>query len=163
MQLQTDASVAGYLRINAEMQKLCNNGHSSCQFILDHGLHCRTVNQSFPKFGKLKECFKNALNYAMMHDAIYCEGYALGAVIPVLHAWCIDLNGYVIDPTWRSGQEYIGVPFKTEYVLDFTDKHGVYDSVIEDYRGRWPLILEQITHAKAIHPEIENIRKRLQP
>lgn len=150
----------GFLRISATMQKSCNNGISSCQFILDNGVVGLVNSQSFPRLGKMKQCFRNALELAISSDLIYCEGYAFGAVIPVLHAWCLDLNGNVIDPTWESGKEYVGVPFDTDYVVAFTDKYAVYDSVIENWRGHWPLLMNP-DFQKTFHPEHAKLRQFL--
>ena len=65
--------------------------------------------------GKMKMCFKNAYDTALQHGYDYVEGYAIG-VIPMLHAWCVDKNLNVIDPTWEDGACYFGVIFPMNYV-----------------------------------------------
>lgn len=74
-----------------------------------------------------KHCFDNALRLSRRRRGFrYVEGYALG-VIPVHHAWCVDPEGYVIDPTWASitpdmvdgndiGTSYFGVVFDPDEV-----------------------------------------------
>ena len=60
---------------------------------------------------KTKECYANALRLVMASEMLrgvdlrYAEGYAQGAVIPVIHAWVV-LNGKPIDVTW--GENMIG-------------------------------------------------------
>lgn len=53
--------------------------------------------------GRFKECFRNAYRWAIKWDPelTYCEGYATGTGFPVHHAWLIDPDGNVQDPTWR--------------------------------------------------------------
>ncbi len=42
---------------------------------------------------------------------------AAGVSIPLQHAWLLDANGYVIDPTWEpSGSCYLGIPLATSWV-----------------------------------------------
>src|SRR6188768_2164837 len=57
------------------------------------------------KYGKLKQCFQNATRLMWdFPELIYCEGYAQ-TVIPTHHAWCIDPDGKVVDPTWGRDQD----------------------------------------------------------
>lgn len=67
-----------------------------------------------------KLCFQNALKYADRHGLLYAEGYGLpgellaaGFVFPVEHAWCVDLSGNVVDPTWSAPENscYLGIEF----------------------------------------------------
>ena len=51
---------------------------------------------------RTKECYMNAVNiasYSRKKPFTYCEGYAVGTLIPVQHAW-VSLNGKPIDVTW---------------------------------------------------------------
>jgi phage-related protein (TIGR01555 family) len=71
--------------------------------------------------GKDKECYRNAALLAMgRKDLTYVEGFATIAItggLPFAHAWCVDKDGNVIDPTWvPEGTSYRGVPFSTEYL-----------------------------------------------
>ena len=100
-------------------------------FFLKHGK--LFTPQPFPSkykkwHGKMGDCFLNALLLASNFDELhYAEGFALSAKIagesPKLHAWCVDDDGNVVDPTWRDklmGQEYCGLVFK---LLPLTDLH----------------------------------------
>lgn len=159
--MKTDLTVGnnegmtGYLRMMHELQSQCNRQKvSTYGFIMQHGREWPTTSKSFPRWGEFKECFKNALEAAMLHDLVYCEGYAF-SVIPTLHAWCIDpKTKTVIDPTWEKGTQYFGVPFRTKYVLEFTDRHMVYDSIVENYRDKWPLLLGTVDISTAVNPEL---------
>lgn len=69
-----------------------------------------------------KQCFRNALTAALNHPELtYVEGWAFTGVLPVHHAWLVDSEGRVHDPTWDgrdlSGERvYLGVPFETDYL-----------------------------------------------
>ena len=105
---------------------------------------------SFP----IKSCFWNAKKLSRRSGGllVYHEGYALGAVIPVLHAWC-QIGDKVIDPTWRHHDQpersgpyrdrtmglipednaYLGVPFEeSAWTTD--------GSLIDDWKHTWPLL-----------------------
>jgi hypothetical protein len=49
-----------------------------------------------------KQCFGNSQRLALASDRFtYREGYALGRLVPLLHAWVLLDNQHVIDVTWR--------------------------------------------------------------
>lgn len=92
-----------------------------------------------------KQCYENAARLTLREPKkfLYVEGIALGVIAPVPHAWCIDREGYVVDPTWRNVDErrYFGVPFETSYLrrrLYETVEHGALIDVFEGDE-RWPL------------------------
>lgn len=72
---------------------------------------------------RLKRCYNNALSLMLESRGklFYCEGYASG-IIPVMHAWCCDVNGVVYDPTWQNDilrneeDQYFGCVFDSEFV-----------------------------------------------
>lgn len=109
-------------------------------FVLQHGRYWTPA----PKprripFGPLKNCYQNASEASLRHRLIYCEGYACGP-IPVLHAWCVDDRGRVVDPTWRKrGTEYFGIAFDRKYVLRALLTNGHY-GLIDAWAQRWPLL-----------------------
>lgn len=62
--------------------------------------------------GEPKECFANAFWLASGNPELtYVEGYACH-IIPTHHAWCVDNQGNVIDPTpsWHDNHEEYGTP-----------------------------------------------------
>lgn len=99
------------------------------EFILKHGRSFDNIVElpGEVKRGKSRECFKNAATLAIEYYPtwIYCEGYAAGP-IPVLHAWCVNRRGAVIDPTWNDGTEYFGIPIKQSYLLKSLRENEVY-------------------------------------
>ena len=111
------------------------------EFVLKHGkfLGGRSEkSDNYPK-GTMKECFLNSFHLSLENkDLIYCEGYAMG-IIPVLHAWCIDKDGHVIDVTWNDGTEYIGVFFHIDYVKKVILKKQSY-GIIDNFEMKWPLL-----------------------
>jgi hypothetical protein len=55
--------------------------------------------------GKIGECFLNAFNIAQINPETYtyAEGWAMmDGSIPTHHAWVVDAEGHVYDPTWQS-------------------------------------------------------------
>jgi hypothetical protein len=102
-----------------------------------------------------KECFKNAMHAALEHpDLTYVEGFAYNGLLPVHHAWVVDENGVVHDPTWTSIQEregtgdiYVGIPFNTQWLLAHVmekETYGVYGEWGEGLRLEEPIPEEAI-------------------
>ena len=84
--------------------------------------------------GKTKECFTNTFNFVESigeENFKYVEGYAYSIAIPMLHAWAVDENGWVFDPTWKDGKAYFGVEFPLDYVRKIIlqrKRWGVFDA-----------------------------------
>lgn len=64
-----------------------------------------------------RQCYANAFAMASVRaDLVYAEGYAVcdvgdGALLHFQHAWCVDPDGVVVDPTWDTpGEAYLGLP-----------------------------------------------------
>ena len=120
------------------------------ELILREGIEYRPA--PLPKHikkGRIKECYKNAYHTATREGLEYVEGYALSeGLIPVHHAWCVDADGVVIDPTWNPvGVEYIGVviPIRlVELVMLNTKVYGV----MHDYQNRYPMLKEGFNASK---------------
>lgn len=96
------------------------------ELVLDCGREMKPI--PVPKYiqcGVPKQCYFNCIELIKEHqDLTYVEGYALDADIsfPVAHAWLMNPQEQAIDPTWKSaGLCYIGVPFPTQWVLDFLE------------------------------------------
>lgn len=81
--------------------------------------------------GRPKQCFMNAYQLATSQSDkyTYVEGMAIPDVvsIPMGHAWCVDNNGKVVDPTWPvPGKAYFGVHLSAEFIQRHAAKTGVY-------------------------------------
>ena len=84
------------------------------KFILEHGYFYDEMSPLHASFkrGALGDCYMNAGRAAWDNpDLRYVEGYAVPGTVafPMMHAWLIDLDGRVIDPTWANGAAYFGV------------------------------------------------------
>ncbi|MGN6556067.1 MAG: hypothetical protein ACTHLW_20350 [Verrucomicrobiota bacterium] len=154
-----EAEIKLMTRRNPEPQPR-NGWRSISEFVLNHGRHWKP--RALPdeiKPGKMRECFKNAADLALgfhRNNYIYCEGYAL-SIIPVMHAWCVDLEGNVIDPTWTprtgamidTGREYFGVAIKSAYLSEALLKQKYY-GLIDAWQSKWPLLTAPVADWK--HP-----------
>lgn len=88
-------------------------------FILKHGDIMDRVSARPRNFkrGALGDCYMNAGRIAWDNpDLRYVEGYAVPGTVafPMMHAWLIDPDGRVIDPTWENGAAYFGVVIPNE-------------------------------------------------
>ena len=82
----------------------------------------------------LGECFANAQRLTGVaagsrRPLAYCEGFVLFAPNdPTLyhHAWCVDQEGVVVDPTWHFLPErtYTGVAFRAWLLPHYERVHG---------------------------------------
>lgn len=80
--------------------------------------------------GLPKGCYYNCLQILNEYpELIYCEGYALaeGLVLPVPHAWLINSEGKVIEPTWDTKGCYIGVSFNTDWLISLFESRNCED------------------------------------
>lgn len=87
-----------------------------------------------PRRMPMGECYTNAAELCLRGGLHYCEGYATPANInwPLPHAWCIDDDGRVVDPTWPDGGHYFGTVFShggLGRILRQTGVHGVYENL----------------------------------
>lgn len=110
-----------------------------------------------PPFRRMrpKECFHNAATTAIRHHELgimYCEGYVnvlKNNIVPLLHAWCVDHNGNVIDPTigYQPHTQYIGIPFELDFVIH---AYGVRKagSILDDWQNGWPLLKDFEAHRR---------------
>src|ERR1700686_2108635 len=67
-------------------------------------------------------CYQEAGHAALGdHRLTYVEGYVSVHGVPIHHAWTVDEEGRVHDPTLKDGagvKGYFGVPFKTGYLRE---------------------------------------------
>jgi len=68
-----------------------------------------------------KRCFANSQQVmeevGLSKGWSYVEGLACSTFgLPLHHAWLVDEEGLVLDPTWDEGDFYLGVPFQWRMV-----------------------------------------------
>lgn len=121
---------------------------SVAHFLLSEAIFCNPIPRDSSIIqGEMKMCFRNAYNLAAANSSyVYVEGYAV-SMIPTLHAWCIDENKNVIDPTWTDGTAYFGVPFSLKYVNSVILSRQIW-GVIDNWNDRFPLITGEHTDFK---------------
>jgi DNA topoisomerase IB len=82
--------------------------------------------------GKQGECYQNATLLIVGHPELsYVEGYGEVNGLPGLvfaHAWAVDKEGKVVDPTWKFTEKnrYFGVKYNNEKILALFVKQKVY-------------------------------------
>ena len=92
--------------------------------------------RAWRKMYKIKQCYRNAYMLACKRGWTYCEGYAT-RYISTEHAWCIDNDGRVVDPTWsdklHTGEtvtpDYFGIAFDWEFhqeIMLKTQTHSIF-------------------------------------
>lgn len=123
------------------------SGHySPAGMLLDFGSEMRVSKEIPPLCGELKECFANAQSLASLFDDKYryAEGWAvLGHTpMPLLHAWCLNARGLVVDPTWcgRGKAWYFGVEIDTDYMRKRMLQTMVHHSVLDDWEYGYKLL-----------------------
>lgn len=81
-------------------------------------------------YGRMRECYCNTFQLVEYHPQLtYCEGYAVSKTvpIPIHHAWAIDQDGRVLDPTWKvPGVEYFGLALKWDFVQNIVIENKAY-------------------------------------
>jgi hypothetical protein len=99
--------------------------------------------------GTPQSCFRNSAELAQMRRGLtYVEGKINCHGVPIDHAWCIDTNGVVVDPTLRDNDDghiadYFGVPFRLAYVMTALRINGFYGVLDMFYARRTlPKLLE---------------------
>jgi hypothetical protein len=104
----------------------------------------RPLPETVPR-GQPRQCFANAQELALLGEGYtYCEGFAIG-VIPTHHGWCIDEEGYVVDPTWEDGTEYWGVAFDREFVSRAVVAREMWGSLLDDLKYGWLIMKGEIS------------------
>lgn len=148
--MNLDAKLLDYLRQHSKfIRGLRKKGiklkyYSFEEFVLKNGQRFE-ISEEKPEYGQEKSCFMNSYHLMLSKDYTYVEGYALG-VIPVLHAWCLDGQGKVVDPTWRpsliqkfSGRSFYGVAFDRRFVIQTALRRKLY-GVLENQEEDFPLL-----------------------
>ena len=91
--------------------------------------------------GPDKMCYANAMGVAIQHGLRYVEGYAHGVLIPVLHAWVLDDEGYVIETTWSEERHehhlYLGIELNPTAVMARCAETGWWGLFGNDWSGEF--------------------------
>ncbi len=101
--------------------------HPFLRLLLDHGRLMTAKQHAVTGTMRMGGCYRNATETMMSGEGLhYCEGIALKrGLIPLNHAWLVDADGQVVDPTWKElDTEYLGLIFKDEFVFEMLDKMG---------------------------------------
>ena len=122
------------------------------------------VSTEWLRRGPMKMCFMNAQIRAIANNLRYCEGYALREPVPlpVIHAWCLDRSGNVVDPTWQDTKRqirkgaptrraYYGIIIDTDYMLKRMEETNEHRSMIDDF-PTYPLLNERGLIKKVVIP-----------
>ena len=102
--------------------------------ILAHGRPCYMGERTFAgRRATRKQCYENAYNLADSNPSLtYVEGWCRTGMF-IEHAWCIDPDRQVIDPTLREAAGYFGIPFRWEYVRATASRTKVYGVIHANY------------------------------
>jgi hypothetical protein len=103
--------------------------------VLAHGVEHKAAGYKGRRM-EIKQCFKNATQLVLDRDELtYAEGFAIsgdmlriGMLFPVHHAWAVDAEGIVHDPTFKDAQHgvYLGVPVDKEVLVTTMLRTRVY-------------------------------------
>lgn len=117
------------LKYNSHEALILEEGHTFGEARLD-------------RYGELKECYNNTLLAVEANPGWrYCEGWAYGGLLPVLHAWALDIDGQVVETTWHEpGAEYVGLAISNSLVYGFLGATHYYGMLGSDYRIGFPLL-----------------------
>ncbi|WP_435655828.1 hypothetical protein [Brucella pituitosa] len=120
--------------------------------LLSHGKFWRVSAPSEnAHFSIPKACFANAQAEVISRrnhrqtQFYYVEGYAcdLELPIPLHHAWLVNSEGEVFDPTWSDAEQcvYFGMKFKTSYVQErFNARGNQFDSLLLDAHNKHAIL-----------------------
>lgn len=131
-----DQSIAGIVHWLRKYHDEFDEPMSSCKavhsLLLKHGRAWYIGKGTFTgRRASRKQCYMNA--YALAdnnQNLIYTEGWCWSRFY-LAHAWCIDQDGQVIDPTLREATGYYGIPFKWDFVRATASRTKVYGIISE--------------------------------
>lgn len=142
-------------------KKIVNPFKNTQRLILENGLPFLTMSKPSPFKGEPKSCYQNCTSALLEYPELsYCEGFAISKEVSftIAHAWLIDNNSQVIDPTWNEDyteSTYFGVVFTNEFVRKIALKTKHY-GILENYYVDKYQILQQGFPKGALHPKFHS-------
>ena len=124
-------------RRDLEMRRVAwGDNNIPLRFLLTHGRDYAIGPETFkgPR-GEVHGCYKNATHLALANESLtYVEGTVYCYGVGIDHAWCVDWDGVVIDPTLEADKDgkldritaYFGVPFRKDYLRKASLWNKVY-------------------------------------
>jgi hypothetical protein len=118
-------------------------------FLAEHGRSYTSDPETFA--GERMEqgmCYMNCTHSVLENPLLtYCEGFVSVYGVPLEHAWLLDRDGNVIDPTLTAHPEgrvteYFGVAFSTEYLLQAAMRNKYYGLLGYTSRKTLPKLIE---------------------
>lgn len=139
----TTEQLLEYLKQRADMAGSIYKGNpvkykSDEALILDYGIVFDKQIES-PIKGEPKSCYQNCVDAILSRsDLYYCEGYGVDKKLPIplYHAWLVNDQSEVIDPTWLNKDDvlYLGVVFNKDFVLKTLNETRQYSIIENDYK-----------------------------
>jgi hypothetical protein len=116
--------------IRSYVKQIAGMGSLQHKLLDEHGTEFTHAKAGGCPAGAPKLCYMNAYRLAQANPNkyTYVEGMGMpeGVPFPLSHAWVVDKDNHVIDPTWKNASSYFGVKFKPQYVNKVAAKTGVY-------------------------------------
>ena len=66
-----------------------------------------------------------------------------------MHAWCVDQQDRVVDPTWPHGVAYFGIVFRWDYMLWITLKKDTF-GILSDLEAAQGLLTGEHPLSEAV-------------
>lgn len=130
-------------------------------FLIKYGLEFKVIADDLPfSRGEMKRCYANSAERAWANrDFYYVEGLACieDYPVPLEHAWLVDRDGKVFDPTWEDGVSYFGVPFRASFVREMAAYTGYY-GILVNGSGYAPWLNNAVPESKFLQSIAQGVR-----
>lgn len=140
--LQGDEDLTDFLQ---KQVKADGDNPSVAKLLLDNGKYYEADKNTFsgPR-GEPKMCYMNAGRAVIDNpDNTYVEGYVEVEGVPIAHAWYLDKDGNLVDPTIRgtNAKNYFGIPFTSNYLMLSVMKNKYWGLLGEMSKKTLPALL----------------------
>jgi len=132
----------------------------------EHGRNFNVTKDTYKgKRGTVHQCYRNAGTLASSNKNLtYVEGFTSVCGIPLAHAWVIDKNNNVIDPTIKGSldnkvEEYFGIPFTQEYLNLTILKTGIWGLIGHHNKD----LVDDLSKENVIHKNKDLIKSKKMP